>query len=83
MKKQDDLVKKIIEEKDLKKEEHEEFCRPPYTFYYLYRFNSMKKEFPLIPEFKIFTLCFKEYKKLRPENQAFFIDLAENDKHNH
>ena len=77
MKKQDDLVKKIIEEKDIKKEKYEAFGRPPYTFYYLYRFNSMKKQFPMIPEFKIFSLCFKEYQKLRPENQAFFKDLAE------
>ncbi len=83
MKKQDDLVKKIIEEKDLKKEELQGFCRPPYIFYYLYRFNSMKKEFPKIPENKIFSLCMKEYQKLRPENRTFFKELSEKDNYIH
>lgn len=77
MKEQDNIVKKIIEEKNIKDEIGN--CKPPYTFYYMYRYNSMKKEFPLINERNIFSLCLKEYNYLKPENQKFFENLSIND----
>ena len=77
MKEQDNIVKKIREEKNIKDEIGN--CKPPYTFYYMYRYNSMKKEFPLINERNIFSLCLKEYNYLKPENQKFFENLSIND----
>ena len=77
---QDKIVKKIIEEKDLKEEEDNGYCRPPYVFYDKYRYKSLKKEFPMFNEGDIFSLSMKEYNNLSEKNQKFFNDLSENDK---
>jgi hypothetical protein len=78
-KEEDNIVKKIIEEKDLK-EQGEGFCRPPYVFYDIYRYKSLQKEFPMYNKNQIFVLSMKEYNNLKEENQKFFIDLSSNDK---
>ena len=80
IKEQDDIVKKIIEEKDLKESDNRAFCRPPYVFYDIYRFKSLKKEFPMLKDDEISNLSMKEYENLKPENQKFFQVLAGNDK---
>ena len=80
IKEQDDIVKKIIEEKDLKESDNRAFCRPPYVFYDIYRFKSLKKEFPMFSDNEISNLSMKEYENLKPENKKFFQDLSNNDK---
>ena len=81
MKEQDNIVKKIIEEKDLKEEDDSRnvFGRPPDTFYDLYRHKSLKKEFPFYKENEISYLSMKEFKYLKEENKKFFNDLAVKD----
>ena len=78
-KEENNIVKKIIEEKDLK-EEGKGYCRPPYVFYDIYRYKSLQKKFPMYKENQIFCLSMKEYNNLKKENQKFFIDLSNNDK---
>ena len=80
IKEQDDIIKKIIEEKDLKESDNRAFGRPPYVFYDIYRFKSLKKEFPMFNDIEISNLSMKEYKYLKPENTKFFQDLSHNDK---
>ena len=77
---QDKIVKKIIEEKDLKKQEWKEYCKAPYIFYDIYRYKSLKKEFPMFKEGEILSLSMKEYNNLDEKNQKFFKDLSEKDK---
>ena len=76
---QDKIVKKIIKEKDLKEDIEGGFCRAPYVFYNIYRYKSLKKEFPIY-EGDLFSLSMKEYNNLNEKNQQFFKDLSENDK---
>ena len=72
-------MKKIIKEKDLKEDIEGGFCRAPYVFYNIYRYKSLKKEFPIY-EGDLFSLSMKEYNNLNEKNQQFFKDLSENDK---
>ena len=78
---QDKIVKKIIEEKDLKVEKVEGYMRPDYIFYDLYRYKSLKKEFPMFKDGDLFSLAMKEYNNLDEKNQKFFKDLSEKDQH--
>ena len=78
---QDKIVKKIIEEKDLKVEKVEGYMRPDYIFYDIYRYKSLKKEFPMFKDGDLFSLAMKEYTNLDEKNQKFFKDLSEKDQH--
>lgn len=78
---QDKIVKKIIEEKDLKVEKVEGYMRPDYIFYDLYRYKSLKKKFPMFKDGDLFSLAMKEYNNLDEKNQKFFKDLSEKDQH--
>ena len=51
-----------------------------YVFYDIYRFKSLKKEFPMFNDIQISNLSMKEYNYLKPENKKFFQDLSAKDK---
>ena len=80
MKEQDNIVKKIIKEKDIKEVKDERVTlRAPKAFYHLYRYKSLKKYFPTYTDGQIFELCMKEYQLLKQENREFVKDLSKKD----
>jgi len=80
LKDQDDIVKKIIEEKNLKKKDENSYFTAGSAFYDIYRAYSLKKRFPEYNDNQIWSLSMKEYKLLKPENKKFFEDLVNKDK---